>query len=105
DESEGLGVNDRAQLAAIERILQQRQADTLLKAGTWIADPARIDIRGTLQCGMDVAIDVGCVFEGHVKLGNRVVVGPHCVLKNTSVGADTRIEPYSLLEDATVGAN
>jgi bifunctional UDP-N-acetylglucosamine pyrophosphorylase/glucosamine-1-phosphate N-acetyltransferase len=104
DEEDVLGVNDRAQLAAIERIVQRRQAEALLKAGTWIADPARIDVRGRLDCGRDVRIDVGCVFEGAVALGDDVDVGAYCVLRNVTVGAGTRIAPYSHLEDATVGA-
>ena len=99
------GVNDRAQLAAIERIVQRRQAAALLAAGTWIADPERFDLRGTLACGRDVRIDVGCVFEGDVALGDDVAVGAHCVLKNVTVGAGTTIAPFSHLEAATVGAN
>jgi bifunctional UDP-N-acetylglucosamine pyrophosphorylase/glucosamine-1-phosphate N-acetyltransferase len=105
DEEDALGVNDRAQLAAIERIVQQRQADALLKSGTWIADPARIDVRGTLTCGRDVRIDVGCVFEGKVALADDVTVAAHCVLKNVTVGAGTKIAAFSHLEDATIGAN
>jgi len=99
------GVNDRGQLAAIERIVQRRQADALLGAGTWIADPARFDLRGTLACGRDVRIDVGCVLEGEVRLGDDVSVGAHCVLKNVTVGAGTTIAPFSHLEAASVGAN
>jgi bifunctional UDP-N-acetylglucosamine pyrophosphorylase/glucosamine-1-phosphate N-acetyltransferase len=105
DERDALGVNDRAQLVAIERILQERMADVLLKAGTWIADPARIDVRGTLTCGRDVRIDVGCVFEGTVRLADGVEVGANCVLRNVAVGAGTRIAPFSHLEDATIGAD
>jgi bifunctional UDP-N-acetylglucosamine pyrophosphorylase/glucosamine-1-phosphate N-acetyltransferase len=103
-EEDVLGVNDRAQLAAIERIVQQRQAQALLAAGTWIADPARIDIRGTLTAGRDVRIDVGCVFEGNVTLADDVVVGAHCVLANVSVGAGTTIAPFSHVDGATIGA-
>jgi bifunctional UDP-N-acetylglucosamine pyrophosphorylase / glucosamine-1-phosphate N-acetyltransferase len=105
DETEALGVNDRAQLAAIERILQRRQAETLLRSGTWIADPARIDIRGTLECGRDVRIDVGCVFEGRVALADDVQIAPHCVLRDVTVGAGTRIEAFSHLDTARIGAN
>ncbi len=104
DERDILGVNDRAQLVAIERIVQQRQAETLLRSGTWIADPARIDIRGTLTCGRDVRIDVGCVFEGTVTLADDATVGAHCVLKDVTIGAGAQIAPFSHLEDATVGA-
>jgi bifunctional UDP-N-acetylglucosamine pyrophosphorylase / glucosamine-1-phosphate N-acetyltransferase len=99
-----LGVNDRVQLAAIERRIQARQAAALMKAGASLADPARIDIRGTLACGRDVAIDVGCVFEGTVELGDNVTVGPYCVLRNVTVGADTEIVAFSYLDQATVGA-
>jgi bifunctional UDP-N-acetylglucosamine pyrophosphorylase/glucosamine-1-phosphate N-acetyltransferase len=105
DETEALGVNDRAQLAAIERIVQRRRAEALLAAGTWIADPARIDVRGTLACGRDVRIDVGCVFEGRVVLGDDVEIGPHCVLRDVEVGAATRIEAFSHLVEATIGAH
>jgi bifunctional UDP-N-acetylglucosamine pyrophosphorylase/glucosamine-1-phosphate N-acetyltransferase len=105
DERDILGVNDRAQLAAIERIVQARTADVLLRQGTTIADPARIDVRGPLACGRDVRIDVGCVFEGAVALGDDVTVGAYCVLKNVTVGAGTQIAPFSHLEDAAVGPN
>jgi bifunctional UDP-N-acetylglucosamine pyrophosphorylase/glucosamine-1-phosphate N-acetyltransferase len=100
-----LGVNDQAQLAAIERIVQARRANALLKSGTWIADPARIDIRGALACGRDVRIDVGCVFEGRVELADGVEIAPHCVLRDVTVGAGTRIEAFSHLQDSVIGAH
>jgi len=103
DEQEVLGVNDRAQLAAIERIVQRRQAQALMVAGTSLADPARFDLRGTLRCGRDVSIDVGCVFEGEVELGDDVSVGPHCVLKDVSVGAGTVILAFTHVDGATIG--
>ena len=99
------GVNDRAQLAALERIVQRRQADTLLAAGVSLADADRIDIRGTLECGHDVSIDVGCVFEGRVTLADGVAIGPYCVLRNVAAGARTRIEPFSHVVEATIGAD
>jgi len=105
DERDVRGINDRAQLAAVERIVQARQAEALMAAGTTLADPARIDIRGTLTCGRDVRIDIGCVFEGKVTLADGVSVGPYCVLRDVAVGAGTAISPYSHLDDATVGAN
>jgi bifunctional UDP-N-acetylglucosamine pyrophosphorylase/glucosamine-1-phosphate N-acetyltransferase len=105
DETEVLGVNDRAQLAAIERIVQARAAAALMQAGTWLADPARIDIRGSLTCGRDVRIDVGCVFEGTVDLADDVTIGPYCVLKNVTVGAGTEIAAYSHVVGATVGTH
>ncbi|MEO8676903.1 MAG: bifunctional UDP-N-acetylglucosamine diphosphorylase/glucosamine-1-phosphate N-acetyltransferase GlmU, partial [Casimicrobiaceae bacterium] len=104
DETEVLGVNDRKQLAAIERIVQARTAAALMKAGTSLADPARIDIRGVLACGRDVRIDVGCVFEGKVELADDVEIAPNCVLRDVIVGAGTKIEAFSHLENATIGA-
>jgi bifunctional UDP-N-acetylglucosamine pyrophosphorylase/glucosamine-1-phosphate N-acetyltransferase len=104
DERDVRGINDRAQLAAVERILMARRADALMREGASIVDPARVDIRGNLRCGQDVRIDVGCVFEGDVSLADNVQVGPYCVLRDVRVGAGTRIEPYSHLVDATVGS-
>ncbi|MBI3145100.1 MAG: bifunctional UDP-N-acetylglucosamine diphosphorylase/glucosamine-1-phosphate N-acetyltransferase GlmU [Pseudogulbenkiania sp.] len=98
------GVNNKVQLAELERILQQNQARALLEAGVTLADPARIDIRGVLRHGQDVSIDVGCVFEGEVELGEGVAIGAHCVLKNVKVAAGSKIAPFSHLEDAVVGA-
>src|SRR5208283_3928323 len=80
------------------------QADTLLDAGVALADPTRIDVRGTLACARDVTIDVGCVFEGQVTLGDNVAVGANCVLKDVSIAAGTVIAPFSYLEDAQIGA-
>ena len=99
-----LGVNDRAQLAAIERIVQARAADALMRAGTSLADPSRIDVRGVLNCGRDVRIDVGCVFEGTVELADDVAIGAYCVMKNVTVGAGTEIAPFSHLDNAIIGA-
>ncbi|WP_434632474.1 bifunctional UDP-N-acetylglucosamine diphosphorylase/glucosamine-1-phosphate N-acetyltransferase GlmU [Chromobacterium sp. CV08] len=100
---EASGVNNKLQLAELERILQLGQARALLEAGVTLADPARIDIRGELKHGMDVSIDVGCVFEGRVELGDNVEIGAHCVLKNVRVAAGSKIAPFSHLEDAVVG--
>jgi bifunctional UDP-N-acetylglucosamine pyrophosphorylase/glucosamine-1-phosphate N-acetyltransferase len=105
DERDVGGVNDRAQLAAVERVVQLRQAAALMAAGTTLADPARIDIRGTLQCGRDVRIDIGCIFEGEVSLADGVAVGPYCVLRDCVVGAGTTIGAYSHLDGAAIGAN
>jgi len=104
DERDVRGINDRLQLAECERILQRRRAEALLRAGTWIADPDRFDLRGTLTCGRDVRIDVGCVFEGDVTLGDGVSVGAHCVLSNVRIGAGTQVLPCSHLEDSSTGA-
>jgi bifunctional UDP-N-acetylglucosamine pyrophosphorylase / glucosamine-1-phosphate N-acetyltransferase len=102
---ETLGVNTMRELAELERLYQRAQADALLDAGVTLADPARIDIRGTLECGADVTIDVGCVFEDAVKLADGVAVGAYCILRNVTVGAGTQIAPYSHLDGATVGAH
>jgi len=102
---ETLGVNSRAQQAQLERLWQSELARRQLEAGVTLADPARFDVRGTLSCGQDVFIDVGCVFEGAVTLGDGVRIGPHCVLKNVTLGAHTRVEAFSHLEQTQVGAD
>lgn len=102
-EWEVLGVNSKVQLAELERTYQCNLADQLLVAGVRLADPARIDVRGELVHGRDVSIDVGCVFEGKVELGDAVDVGPYCVLKNVKVGAGTRIAAFCHFEDAVIG--
>ena len=101
---ETLGVNSKAQLAELERRFQAGVAAELMRDGATLADPARIDVRGSLVCGRDVSIDVNCVFEGEVALGAGVSVGANCVLKNVRVAAGTRIEPFCHLEDADIGA-
>ncbi|MEY4593175.1 MAG: UDP-N-acetylglucosamine diphosphorylase/glucosamine-phosphate N-acetyltransferase [Pseudomonadota bacterium] len=102
-EWEVLGVNSKVQLAKLERVHQRNIAEQLLVAGVRLADPARIDVRGNLSHGRDVSIDVGCVFEGTVELGDAVEVGPYCVLKNVKVGAGTRIAAFCHFEDAIIG--
>ncbi|MCR2747064.1 bifunctional UDP-N-acetylglucosamine diphosphorylase/glucosamine-1-phosphate N-acetyltransferase GlmU [Limnobacter parvus] len=99
------GVNSRIQQAELERIWQLHQAEKLMLEGVQLLDPARIDLRGDLVCGTDVSIDVGCVFQGKVSLGNNVSIGPYCVLNNVTIAAGTRVEAYSHLADATVGEN
>jgi bifunctional UDP-N-acetylglucosamine pyrophosphorylase/glucosamine-1-phosphate N-acetyltransferase len=103
DPWEVAGANSRHELAVLERTYQNAQANRLLEDGVALADLWRVDVRGELACGRDVAIDVNCVFEGRVTLGDRVRVGPNCVLRNVTVDADTEIHAFSLLEDATVG--
>jgi bifunctional UDP-N-acetylglucosamine pyrophosphorylase/glucosamine-1-phosphate N-acetyltransferase len=103
DASQTLGVNNRAHLAQLERIYQREYADRLLSRGVALADPARIDVRGALECGRDVEIDVNCVFESTVTLGDRVRIGPNCVLRNVSIGAGTRIEAFTYMEDSAIG--
>jgi len=102
---EVLGVNSKSQLARLERLYQDEQALHLLERGVTLIDPKRIDVRGELNCGRDVQIDVNCVFEGRVLLGDKVRVGANCVLRDVEVAAGTRIEPFSLLEQAKIGAD
>jgi bifunctional UDP-N-acetylglucosamine pyrophosphorylase/glucosamine-1-phosphate N-acetyltransferase len=99
---ETLGVNSRVQQAQVERIWQGEQARRLLEQGVTLADPARLDVRGSLACGRDVYIDVGCVFEGRVTLADGVRIGPFCVLKDASVGAGTQIDAYTHVQEAAV---
>lgn len=104
-EYETIGVNSRDQLAALERVHQLKQANVLMDAGVSLADPARIDIRGTLECGTDVFIDVGCVFEGCSTLASGTKVGPYCIIRNSVIGQNVTIHPYSHIDGAQVGAN
>ncbi len=97
------GVNNRLQLAALERFYQKKQAEKLLLAGVTLIDPSRFDVRGTVEHGKDVSIDVNVILEGNVKLGNNVKIGTGCVLKNVTVGDNVEIKPYSVLEDAVIG--
>jgi bifunctional UDP-N-acetylglucosamine pyrophosphorylase/glucosamine-1-phosphate N-acetyltransferase len=99
------GINNKTQLAQLERIWQQVVAGKLLAQGVTLADPARLDVRGELVCGRDVEIDVGCIFEGKVTLGDRVKVGAYSVIRNAAVGAATQIAPYTHIDDSEVGAN
>ncbi|MDR3416182.1 MAG: bifunctional UDP-N-acetylglucosamine diphosphorylase/glucosamine-1-phosphate N-acetyltransferase GlmU [Nevskia sp.] len=97
------GVNDRLQLAQAERRYQRARAEQFLRDGLHLADPARFDLRGTLSFGRDVSIDVGCVLEGSVELGDNVSVGPYCVLRNVKLGAGTRVDAHSVLDGAAAG--
>ena len=98
-----MGVNSKAQLAQLESIYRAQVAQKLLDAGVGLADPARIDVRGDLVCGMDVFIDVNCVFEGVVRLGDNVKIGANCVVRNTQIGAGTEVAPFSHLDGAMIG--
>ena len=100
---EAAGVNSKAELAQLERQYQANAAQKLLEAGVTLADPARIDVRGELECGRDVSIDVNCVFEGRITLEDGVSVGPNCVLRNTHVRKETQLLAFSHLDDAEVG--
>jgi len=104
DPREVAGVNSREELAILERAYQNGQAKKLLASGVALADLWRVDVRGELACGQDVTIDVNCVFEGKVKLGNHVRIGPNCVLRNVTIAAGSEVLAFSLLEDAEVGA-
>jgi bifunctional UDP-N-acetylglucosamine pyrophosphorylase/glucosamine-1-phosphate N-acetyltransferase len=102
-EFETVGVNSHDQLAALERIHQLNIANQLMDTGVALADPARIDVRGTLECGNDVSIDVGCVFEGCVTLASGTKIGPYCVIRNSVIGKDVVVHSYSHLDGAKVG--
>ncbi|QIA62064.1 bifunctional UDP-N-acetylglucosamine diphosphorylase/glucosamine-1-phosphate N-acetyltransferase GlmU [Vibrio astriarenae] len=97
------GVNDRAQLARLERAFQQGQAKKLLEQGVMLRDPARFDLRGELQCGMDCEIDANVIIEGSVSLGDNVKIGAGSVLIDCEIDDNTVIRPYSVIEGATVG--
>lgn len=97
------GINNKSQLALLERTFQQVEAQRLLTQGVTLADPARLDIRGTLSCGRDVEIDVGCIFEGDVRLGNNVQISAYCVIRNASIADGTRIAPYSHIDSCEIG--
>ncbi|MBA5764183.1 bifunctional UDP-N-acetylglucosamine diphosphorylase/glucosamine-1-phosphate N-acetyltransferase GlmU [Vibrio sp. 404] len=97
------GVNDRAQLARLERAYQSMQAQKLLEQGVMLRDPARFDLRGELQCGLDVEIDVNVIIEGSVSIGDNVRIGAGCILKDCEIDDNTVIRPYSVIEGAIVG--
>ena len=101
---EVLGVNDRAQLAALERFQQRRLAERLMRDGASLADPARVDIRGRVRTGSDVFVDVNVVFEGEVVLGDRVTIGPGCVIRDTVIERDTDVRAQCVIDGAHIGA-
>jgi len=103
-ETEVLGVNSPVQLADLERRYQRLQADALMEAGVRLADPARLDVRGLLRCGSDVEIDVNCIFEGQVTLGDGVRIGANCIVRDAHIAAGAVIHPFSHIEGAAVGA-
>lgn len=92
------GINSPVQLAELERAHQQRLAKTLMEQGVRLADPARLDVRGALQCAQDVEIDINCIFAGHVELGEGVKIGAHCTISNARIGAGVVIHPYTHIE-------
>ncbi|WP_434357691.1 bifunctional UDP-N-acetylglucosamine diphosphorylase/glucosamine-1-phosphate N-acetyltransferase GlmU [Parasalinivibrio latis] len=97
------GVNNRIQLARLERAFQREQARQLLESGVMIRDPERFDLRGSLQCGTDVEFDVNVIVEGDVTVGSNVFIGAGCVLKDCEIDDNTVIRPYSVIEGASVG--
>src|SRR5882757_7163400 len=102
---EVLGVNDKAQLAEVEGAYRRRVARELMIAGVTVADPARLDVRGTVTHGSDVFLDINVVLEGSVKLGNRVRVGPNCVIRNSEIGDDTEILGHCVIDSTVIGAH
>jgi len=105
DEWSVTGINAKTDLAKIERIYQTRYAHQLLLQGVTLKDPARLDIRGTLSCGRDVEIDVNCLFEGNVRLGDKVKIAANCVIKNAVIDAGTHIAPFTHIDDTQIGEN
>ena len=102
--TEVLGVNDKLQLAALEREYRRLRAHELMLAGVTVTDPERLDVRGTVTCGRDVVLDVNVLLEGPVQLGDGVYVGANCVLSQVQVGAGTLIKPNCVIERAEIGA-
>ena len=99
------GVNDRAQLAALEREFQAFQARQLMQQGVHLIDPSRFDLRGQLTAGQDVRIDINVIIEGDCELGDNVEIGAGCVIKNTKIAAGTKVQPYSVFDHAVIGEN
>ena len=104
-ELEVTGINDRAQLAQVERIYQKTQAEARMHAGATLADPERVDIRGTVSCGQDCFIDINVVFEGQVTLGRGVRVSAGAVITDSEIGDDTVVQPHTVVEGAQIAAN
>jgi bifunctional UDP-N-acetylglucosamine pyrophosphorylase/glucosamine-1-phosphate N-acetyltransferase len=102
-EQEVLGVNDKMQLAQVEALYRERKARELMVAGVTVIDPARLDVRGSVSVGCDVELDVNVILEGKITLGDRVRIGPNCVIRDTEIGADTEIFPNCVLDRAVIG--
>ncbi len=105
DEWSVTGINSKVDLAQIERVYQTRIAQALLQQGVTLNDPARLDVRGNLTCGRDVEIDVNCVFEGEVNLGDNVTIAANCVIKNATILKGAQILPFTHIDDAKIGEN
>ena len=99
------GVNDRVQLATLEREFQNNQAKKLMQQGVHLIDPARFDLRGHLSVGQDVRIDINVIIEGDCEFGDHVEIGAGCVIKNSKIAAGTKVQPYSIFDNAVVGAD
>ena len=99
------GVNDRMQLATLEREFQNHQAKKLMQQGVHLIDPARFDLRGNLSVGQDVRIDINVIIEGDCEFGDQVEIGAGCVIKNSKIAAGTKVQPYSIFDNAIVGAD
>lgn len=102
---ETAGVNSRLQLAELERIYQLNQANDLMTAGVTLRDPQRIDVRGNLTVGQDSIIDINCLFEGDVTIGENVEIGPNCIISNATIASGTVIKANTVIEDSVVGKN
>lgn len=103
DINEVAGINNKQQLAALERVWQQRQVQQLLQSGVTVLDPARLDVRGQLRCGADVTLDINCIFTGEVELGDNVHIGAGCVIHNSRIAANTVVKPYCVIDSAEIG--
>ncbi len=101
--SEVEGVNNRLQQATLERIYQQKQVEALMVEGVTFRDPARVDVRGQVKVGQDVAVDINVVFEGEIELGNNVTIEPNCILRNCKIADGTLIKANTIIEDAAIG--
>lgn len=99
------GVNDRVQLATLEREYQAFQAKQLMQQGVHLIDPSRFDLRGSLTVGQDVRIDINVIIEGNCEFGDNVEIGAGCIIKNTKIAAGTKVQPYSIFDNALVGEN
>jgi bifunctional UDP-N-acetylglucosamine pyrophosphorylase/glucosamine-1-phosphate N-acetyltransferase len=105
DEFEVLGVNNKRQLAVLERAYQRQQAERLMDDGVTLCDPARIDIRGNIRCGKDVVMDVNVILEGEIEIGDNVEIGPNCVISDSRIGSGVKILANCVIENAVVGAD
>ncbi len=105
DANEVNGINNQQQLALVETLYRERAATALMARGVKLFDPARIDLRGEINVGKDVQIDINCVFEGEVSLGDNVRIGANCVIRNSRIAAGSEIKPMTSIEDAIIGSN